>query len=111
MRVFMPQVNATTHPDQQSLRELVRRERRVELAGEGLRWFDIVRWQIGPEVIKDVYDCPNGTVNRTNGSLMLIPNSSTVMFPRAFTPKYYIFPIPPQELQYNTNLVQNIEYR
>jgi hypothetical protein len=109
-RVLMPLVNTTTHPSQQSLRELVRRERRIELAGEGLRWFDIVRWQIGPEVIKPVYDCLNGTVG-FNGTLTLIPNSSTVQFQRTFTPKYYIFPFPPVELQNNTNLEQNIEYR
>ncbi|WP_029274801.1 RagB/SusD family nutrient uptake outer membrane protein [Pedobacter borealis] len=109
-RVMMPEVNTSTHSGQTAMRELVRRERRVELAGEGLRWFDIVRWQIGSDVIKDVYDCLNGTVNRSNGMLTLIPNSSTVQFSRTFTPKYYVFPIPAKELQANTNLVQNTEY-
>lgn len=36
---------------QQELREIIRNERRVELAFEGLRWFDIKRWQIGQEVL------------------------------------------------------------
>jgi hypothetical protein len=110
-RAGMPAVSAATHPDQQSLRQLVRRERRVEFAGEGLRWFDIVRWQIGPDVIKDVYDCLDGTVDQSNGNLNLVPNSSTVKFRRQFTPKYYVMPFLPGELSANPNLVQNLEYR
>ncbi|NLR78411.1 RagB/SusD family nutrient uptake outer membrane protein [Chitinophaga eiseniae] len=110
-RAGLPNATAVTHPDQASLRTLVRRERRVELAGEGLRWFDIVRWQIGPQVIKNVYDCLNGTVDRTNGNLMLMPNSSTVVRARQFSTRYYVFPFAPSELQENTNLVQNTEYR
>lgn len=37
-----PEVNIGT---QSSMRDLIRKERRVELAGEGLRWFDIKRWK------------------------------------------------------------------
>ncbi|WP_051691903.1 RagB/SusD family nutrient uptake outer membrane protein [Pedobacter borealis] len=115
-RVFMPEVNTGTHSGQTAMRDLVRRERRVELAGEGLRWFDIVRWQIGPGVIKDVYDCPNGA--KVPGPMpwdppmfVFTPNSNTVKFSRTFTPKYYVFPIPPEQLQLNTKLVQNPEWK
>ena len=38
-----PEVTAT---DQPTLRAVVRNERRVELAFEGFRWFDIKRWEI-----------------------------------------------------------------
>lgn len=38
-----PEITIT---DQASLRSIVRKERRVELAFEGLRWFDIKRWKI-----------------------------------------------------------------
>lgn len=37
---------AVTSADQSALREIVRKERRVELAFEGLRWFDVKRWKI-----------------------------------------------------------------
>lgn len=43
-----PEITAT---DQQTLRAAVRSERRVELALEGLRWFDIKRWKIGEQVM------------------------------------------------------------
>jgi hypothetical protein len=38
-----PEVTAT---DQSTLRDIIRKERRVELAFEGLRWFDLKRWKI-----------------------------------------------------------------
>ncbi len=41
--------------NQDSLRTIVRNERRVELAFEGLRWFDLKRWQIAAG--------PDGTMN------------------------------------------------
>lgn len=43
-RAEMPAVDQTKYNTQTKLRELVRRERRVELAGEGLRRADLIRW-------------------------------------------------------------------
>lgn len=43
-RAGMPDVDETKYNNQAKLRELVRRERRVELAGEGLRRADLIRW-------------------------------------------------------------------
>jgi hypothetical protein len=109
-RAGMPAVTTSDYSGQSALRTLVRRERRVELAGEGLRWFDIVRWQIGPQVIGNVYDCLDGTVDPFTGMLSLTPNSSTVQFQRQFSPRYYVFPFKPEWLQSNKNLVQNTGY-
>lgn len=62
--------------------DAIKKERRAELAGEGHRFFDLVRWG----------------------------DASTVLGPRGFkTGKNEIFPIPYQELQ-NTKLVQNPGY-
>ena len=41
-RVGMPPVTAT---DKAGLRKALRYERKVELAGEGFRWFDLRRWK------------------------------------------------------------------
>lgn len=43
---------------------LIKRERRVELAGEGIRWFDLVRygeWQSAITRMFDNYNNPDGT--------------------------------------------------
>jgi hypothetical protein len=44
-RVGMPDVDRTKYNTKETLRELIRRERSVELAGEGFRRADIVRWK------------------------------------------------------------------
>ena len=53
----MPFVNQNI--SQGDLRELIHNERRTELAGEGFRYFDIRRWNIAAQVMKDVYDVTN----------------------------------------------------
>lgn len=109
--VKMPDVTTAMYPDQASLRRLVRRERRVELAGEGLRWFDIKRWKISPTVMNGaVYGSLNGTVDTSTGDLTLTPNSNNKVISRQFADKNYLLPIPYQELTINKNLVQNTGY-
>lgn len=109
--VNMPAATAVNYPDQASLRTLVRRERRVELAGEGLRWYDIQRWRIGAQVLSgDVKGCLDGSVNSSNGNLTLIPNSNFVAGTRTFADKNYLWPIPQKERDINRDLTQNEGY-
>lgn len=86
-----------TGGDQQTLREIVRNERRVELAFEaGHRFFDIRRWEIADEVL-------NGWTHgiRVDGEYI------EVSF-RTFDPaKHYLWPIPLSERDINDNLTQN----
>ncbi|RBL90562.1 RagB/SusD family nutrient uptake outer membrane protein [Chitinophaga flava] len=65
-------------------------ERTVELAFEGQRWFDIRRWQKGPELIgQPIYGM---VVNVVNGKRTY---SRTKIEDRVFTaPMMYLFPIP-----------------
>lgn len=111
-RAGMPAVTATMYPDQASLRNLIRRERRVEFAGEGLRWYDIQRWQIGQTVLNStVYGAPQGTVNTTTGAITLTPNSNVEVATRQFNSnKNYLWPIPQKEIDINKNLKQNSGY-
>ncbi|MGN0003683.1 MAG: RagB/SusD family nutrient uptake outer membrane protein [Sphingobacterium composti] len=70
-RAGLPKVDAGQYPSQSALRELVRRELRVELAGEGRRRFDIVRWGITDQVMNGpVYgSLSKGTVNSATGEV------------------------------------------
>ena len=111
--VNMPAVDQTKYNDQTSLRTLVRRERRVELALEGLRWYDIQRWQIGDQVmVGQVTGCLQGTVSQTNGAVTLTPGTTIKAgAPRTFDKdKNYLWPIPQTEIDLNKNLVQNPKY-
>lgn len=50
-RAEMPDVDQAKYSNQTKLRELIRRERRVEFAMEGLRRADIIRWGIAKDVM------------------------------------------------------------
>jgi len=110
-RSKMPKVNRSTYNDQTSMRELVRRERRVELALEGLRWFDITRWKNAETLNKgEVYGARLGKVDATTGKLTLT-NERIQVEKRVFDPaKNYLWPVPQQERDINKNLTQNPGY-
>jgi hypothetical protein len=89
----------------------IRRERRVELMGDGFRFNDIKRWNKGTYMNKlqlGVY------VNNADfGNKLSIyggGQSGYVQFfptPLGWLDKYYLEPVPTQELQLNKVLVQN----
>lgn len=68
VRGGMSKVNRSKYVDQKSIRALVRRERTIELAGEGMRRADIVRWKDdnGKMVAHTVL---NGTLYRIIGTV------------------------------------------
>ena len=116
-RAGMPDV-----PDglsQQDLRSFVRRERKIELAMEGRRLFDIRRWRIAEEVMngprygnsKTAFLVAPPTLDEnTTPDYSNIPNKSIlrVIETMVFNPQRdYLWPINPVELQTNPALVQN----
>jgi hypothetical protein len=110
-RAGMPVVNQTTYNNQSSLRALIRRERRVELAMEGLRWYDIQRWKIGETVMPGtVTGALLGSVNPNNGELTLTQERIGPVSERVFSAKNYLFPIPQKEIDLNKGLSQNPGY-
>lgn len=65
-RAGMPRVDRLKYNTQEALRKLVRNERRVEFAMEGLRRDDIIRWDIAKDVMNgDIYGCKKGRVLET----------------------------------------------
>lgn len=103
--VNMPNITTT---NQNELREIVRRERLVELALEGHRLFDIRRWRIGetaiPGTIKGMtYEDPQNPGNFETAELS--------GFVKEFrSDRDYLWPIPFRELDLNSNLSQNPGY-
>ena len=100
-RAGMPPVDRTKYATQTKLRELVRRERRVELAFEGHRLFDIRRWRIAEQVMNgEVYGAtPPGADDRYLAQT------------RVFNPQRdYLWPIPVGEMNTNTAMEQNPGY-
>ena len=65
---------AVTTTDQAELRKIVRRERKVELANEGLRLFDIRRWRTAEKLMNTVlFGSPANGFSKIGGELGFIP--------------------------------------
>ncbi|KAA2240047.1 RagB/SusD family nutrient uptake outer membrane protein [Chitinophaga agrisoli] len=89
---------------QAELRAIVRRERTVELAFEGLHLFDIRRWKTGATVMQGpVY----GMTYISNGQPVTVEAVSST---RTFTDKHYLWPIPQKERDLDPNLSQNKDW-
>jgi hypothetical protein len=96
------ELNAALTKEQ--LREVIRRERRAELAFEGLRIFDIRRWQTAAQVLAR----PVRGIKVTSGAFNKDPNGYIIVENRGFTnPKHYLWPVPTFERDQNKNLSQN----
>lgn len=103
-RVGMPDAAALTE-------ELVRNERRVELAFEGLRYFDLKRWNLGPATLNGwAIGCRDGSVDSQTGKVTWKDNFLRLE-ERVFYPeRNYLLNIPQAELDRNPNMTQNPGY-
>lgn len=102
-RANMPDI--ATGLSQDSLRQIVRHERRVEFAFEGHRFYDIRRWRIAHEIIPgNVYGLDQ---NHTAIHLNASHEEKIFVEERAFSERYYLWAIPPSERELNPNLKQN----
>jgi starch-binding outer membrane protein, SusD/RagB family len=83
-------------------------ERKIELAYEEHRWFDIRRWKIAPIVMNTDATRMDVRKNTTTGVFTYTVQS---MYKRSFVdPKHYRVPIPQAEIEKNALLIQNPGY-
>lgn len=81
-------LNNVTGLDQATLREQIRKERRLELAFEGQQWFDITRYDKAQYFVPFLH-----SIGKTNATV-----------------KHLVLPIPQKEIDANKHLVQNQGY-
>ncbi|SEA08021.1 Starch-binding associating with outer membrane [Porphyromonadaceae bacterium NLAE-zl-C104] len=122
-------VDRSKYDTQAKVRELVRRERTIELAGEGFRYEDIVRWdeynEAGAKTGKKIAETvmPGdlyrlcGTVNynepdpdRRATIDLNAPREDRLVEVRVFDKKQFRLAIPQAEMDVNPQLVQNEGY-
>lgn len=92
------------------LKEEVRRERRVELALEGQRYFDILRWKQGDLLAEDVKGMKKSLAPKPSDILSAVDANGyiIVLSNRSFNdPKNYLWPISLTQFERNPNLGQN----
>lgn len=94
----------------------IRRERAVELLGEGFRWDDIVRWKAGrllenpktmlgmkvSDEMKEAYGNFSRTLNE-EGYMVIYPGKTN----RTWDDKLYLHPLPLEQTTMNPNLLPN----
>lgn len=106
-RVGMPQVNESG----QALIDRYRNERRIELAFEDLRYFDVRRWMIADVAYQNAQGVRvDGTIDG-NGAIQPERTYSIITAQaRAWNPRFYFLPIKKDEMNRNSKLVQNPLY-
>lgn len=84
---------------QADMRDIIRRERRCELALEGLRWFDIKRWRIGKQ-------CLDGYVL---GARFINNNTENIRLDKYIFDENrdYLWSVPQTQMDINPNLMPN----
>ena len=93
-RAGMPTLNSgktwLTVVGKENMTQRIRDERAYELAGEGQRYWDLLRWGILESTVKDARDI-----------------YGDLMYTRVYQKRHEKWPIPLVELERNMNLVQN----
>ena len=95
-----------------NMREEIRRERRIELAVESFRYFDLIRWKtaetellcdiLGAKLDSDIY--PTVVTPMTPDGFIILQYANTRTFDKD---RDYLFPLPLLQLSLNENLIQN----
>jgi hypothetical protein len=83
-------LGAVTESNQALLREIIKQERKWELAGEYTEYYDLQRW---------------GDLEAS-----MLVNPDAIQFNVVYEPKLELYPIPLNQIQTNPNLVQNPGY-
>lgn len=88
--------------DKDEMRELIYNERRIEMAFEEQRYFDIRRWRLA----ESLYESPLRGLSITNRDGQLYFAENEVLNVR-WDNRQYLYPIPYSEVLKNSNMVQN----
>ncbi len=102
-RAYMPDITSTGT----ALLDDYRNERRVEMAYEDQRFFDVRRWMIGPAAYHDVHGVKIVYQLNPDHTTATIPTITPIVIrPGSWDNKAYFFPITRNEMNKNDKLFQ-----
>lgn len=87
---------------QKEMRKVIQNERRIEMAFEEQRYWDIRRWRIAEDIFKEPL---KGKEIRISGNSTLFNDVNVLN--TTFDVKRYFYPIPYSEVVKNDNMIQN----
>ena len=94
--------------NQTTMREFIRNERRVELAFEEHRFFDIRRWRLMDNVVeKEKYLNIKGLRVTKNNETNTFTYQTVSVQQRVWDDRMYFYPIPQSEMLKSKKLIQN----
>jgi len=118
-RVGYPAIKLIDVSTQELLRNAIQKERRVELAFEGLRYYDVLRWGIAATELNHTFtgvklsnDPAAQNYRGTGSTAMPVDGDMYYQFEtRAWDSHNRYFPIPQHDLNIDQNLTQNSGYK
>lgn len=106
IRAGLPDYTDEIYNSRELFREKLKRERQIELMGEGKRYYDLRRWKDAPvEESLPIYGC-NILMDANNRQLFHTPVHSWSLR-STFSSKMWFWPIKHSELKRNKRLTQN----
>jgi hypothetical protein len=106
IRAGVPDYNDADYADPQTFRKKLKRERQIELMGEGHRYFDLRRWKdVAEEESLSFYGCNTLMTEVEREQFHRPVEISSIRI--CFAEKTYFWPINRNELQKNVRLTQN----
>ena len=89
------------------MRDRIRNERAVELAFEDFRWYDIMRWKAGPQIVAQPMYGMN-VIKNTNGTFTYNRELLPANLQKIYLDYMHRYPIPRAEIYKSKNiLLQN----
>lgn len=101
-RVHLPGKTMADAMTSEDLMRLVRHERCVELAGEGIRIFDLRRWRLAESVINGKNVHGHKITRNNDGTFSYETVDADGGMKRIFLPHFYYLSLPSQETSQNT---------
>jgi len=106
IRAGVPDYAASVYQDKTALRQTIKRERQIELMGEGKRYYDLRRWKDAEiEESLPIYGC-NALMTQDERDLFHTPIAVWAL-QTTFSQKMWFWPMRHDELKHNKRLTQN----
>jgi len=87
---------------QESMREAIRRERKIELAFENVRYFDLKRWKLATSILDGPFHGMDINAQEESNFYNVVTFEN-----RIFDNRHYLWPVPQYEINANPDLIQN----
>jgi hypothetical protein len=96
-------INPSKPTTKEGMRQIIRQERMIELALEGSRYWDLLRWKLGDEYL----NAPIVGWDRSQIEASAYYKTTVITHRLFVSPRDYFLPIQNSELRVNNKLVQN----